>query len=126
MIVFEAPLLVALVLAQSGRSASHQSAFKNQGRGPHPCHFSKGLKKADAGFWWLSFVDPEDGMLLGVVIVWSESFDRALTRCGRLGVDPGGGVRGTKLPKGAEPDKQFLNWLLSAEQIVKNRLAYVR
>jgi len=86
----------------------------------------EGSKKADPGFWWLSFVDPEDGKLLGVVIVWGESFDGALTTCGRLGVNPGGGVRGTKLPKGAEPDKQFLNRFLSAEEIVKNRLGYVR
>ena len=84
------------------------------------------LKKADPGFWWLSFVDPEDGKLLGVVIVWGESFDGALTRCGRLGINPGGGVRGTKIPKGAEPDKQFFNRLLSAEEIVKNRLGYGR
>jgi hypothetical protein len=80
------------------------------------------LKGADPGFWWLSFVNPEDGKLLGVVIVWGESFDDALTRCGRLGVKAGGGVRGTKLPKEAAPDKQFLNRLLSAEEIVKNRL----
>jgi len=79
-------------------------------------------QKAEPGFWWLSFVDPEDGKLLGVVIVRGESFDDALTRSGRLGINPGGGVRGTKLPKGAEPDKQFLNRLLSAEEIVKNRL----
>ena len=79
-------------------------------------------KRADPGFWWLSFVDPEDGKLLGAVIVWGESFDDALTRSAWLGVSPAGGVRGTKLPKGTEPDKQFLNRLLSAEEIVKNRL----
>jgi hypothetical protein len=84
------------------------------------------LKGADPGFWWVSFVDPEDGKLLGVVIVWGESFDDALTRCGRLGVNPGGGVRGTKLPKEAAPDKQFLDRLLSAEEIVKKRLGYAR
>ena len=84
------------------------------------------LQKAEPGFWRLSFVNPEEGKLLGVVIVWGESFDDALTRCGRLGVKAGGGVRGTKLPKEAAPDKQFLNRLLSAEEIVKNRLGYVR
>jgi hypothetical protein len=80
------------------------------------------LQKAEPGFWRLSFVDPENGKLQGVVIVWGESFDDALTRCGRLAVNPGGGVRGTKLPKGAESANQFLNRLLSAEEIVKNRL----
>lgn len=50
--------------------------------------------------WWLSFVDPdgEEGQrFLGVVMVEAPGFLHAVLRTKRLGVNPGGEVKGMPL-----------------------------
>jgi len=78
----------------------------------------EGLQKADPGFWWLSFVNPEDGKFQGAAIVWGSNFDDALRRSRKLKISPGCQVRGKKLPKWGEPEEEFLNRLLSKEEEV--------
>ena len=68
------------------------------------------------------FVNPEDGKFQGVAIVWGCNFDDALRRSRKLKISPGCQVRGKKLPKWGEPEEEFLNRLLSKEEIIENKL----
>lgn len=65
------------------------------------------------GWYWLSFAD--DLGFRGVVILEADSFDGALTKSHRAGVNPGGEVQGFLLPAFAVPPTEFRNRLLDKE-----------
>jgi hypothetical protein len=68
-------------------------------------------------YWWLSFADPhrpEGTQFLGVAIVEADSFLSAHSQCNRLGINPGGEIRGFEL--GAVPDKRDMNRLLTRDE----------
>jgi hypothetical protein len=51
-----------------------------------------------AAFWWLSFVDR--ARPLGVAIVPGRDFGEAVAAAWRAGCNPGGSVRGWRIPAG--------------------------
>ncbi len=68
--------------------------------------------KYKPGYWWLSFTQPpRPKRFLGVAIVYAESYDQALQKTWKLGINPGGNVQGDVLD--SVPDEKWCNRLLS-------------
>lgn len=44
--------------------------------------------------WWLSFANPGPKGFLGVVIIKAPTFEKAIEKAWRLGINPGGQVKG--------------------------------
>jgi hypothetical protein len=68
-------------------------------------------------WWWLSFCDPKrphGQEFLGVAVVPALDFGRAVRVAWALGCNPGGAVRGWRIPAGCEPAKQLRNRLLTS------------
>jgi len=67
-------------------------------------------------WWWLSFCDPEKPAgqrFVGVTLVRGSAFLQAVQEAHRLGINPGGEVKGTQIP---EPAPKFRNRLLGREE----------
>lgn len=71
------------------------------------------------GVWWLSFGDgsrPRGKQALGVVIVKAGGFGAAIDESSRLGVNPGGEVRGWPVDPGKYP-KSMRGRLLTKSEL---------
>jgi hypothetical protein len=66
-------------------------------------------------WWWLSFCD-ETGFL-GGVMTRAPGFATALLKTCRLGINPGGDVRGFAFPEPPKEHEQYADQLLSAHDI---------
>lgn len=65
--------------------------------------------------WWLSFADEQ---FLGAAIVEAAGFPEALGVVNRLGINPGGDVRGFQLPSDAPGvADEWMNRLLTLEDL---------
>jgi hypothetical protein len=80
-------------------------------------------RKAMATLWWLSYADEKVGFL-GVVITRADSFLEACLASKRLGVSPGGQVRGFPLPGEAESEikPEDFDRLLNEEELKEYRV----
>lgn len=62
----------------------------------------------DTVLWWLSFADssrPKGEQFLGVVIVRGFDMMQAVLVASRLGLNPGGGIRGFQIPEDYAAEK---------------------
>lgn len=85
---------------------------------------SKEAETEKLGYWWISFAD-EKGFR-GVIITEAVGFMTALQKTHRLGISPGGQVRGIPVPADADVkffDKKHHDKVLSKEYISANDLA---
>jgi hypothetical protein len=71
--------------------------------------------ETDSGVWWLSFAG--DTGFLGVVIVPATGFLDAVGFCWHLGINPGGEVQGSMLPKDDLPAEHLRCCLLSEQEL---------
>jgi hypothetical protein len=83
--------------------------------------------ETDSGIWWLSFANPiceccrlqGRPSFLGVAIVPGTGFKQAIEFSHTLGINPGGEVRGSMMPKEHLPPEHLRCRLLSEEELVE-------
>lgn len=72
------------------------------------------------GWWWLSFADaslPRGEQFLGGCVVRAMGMGTAVRESHRLGINPGGEVRGMAFPASIEPPSPFFRYrLLTREE----------
>lgn len=69
--------------------------------------------------WWLSFSDgklPGGSQFLGACIVHGADFPLAITEAHRLGINPGGEVKGVGIPSEMKIDGQFVGRLMDRDE----------